>query len=241
MSKYLGRAVQRGVDAVLRATDTPPSMDTIQRYLDHAKTAEDQRRLGVVGAVPMTEPARGSIQSWRETIYTIIADGTAVTAAARTILVPDFKLPTNYLYQGRTLKYTLFGRTSSVITTPGTFVMSLMWNGSAGTVLAASGAWAPDPTAASTNIAWYTEYYMVCRSIGTSGSAFTMGRMSLGDYDDATATTLQGNLNMVQFPDVPAAVTIDTTLATPPLSPCITPSLTTSSTTCHIAILEALT
>jgi hypothetical protein len=227
-------AVQRGTDAALRAVDAPPSLDSIQRYLDLSRAAEGDPTSGV-----LRQPPRASMQSWRETLYTVIADGTAVTAAAATILVPDFTLPANYLYPGRTLKYTLFGRTSSVITTPGTFVMSLRL-GVGGTVMATSGAWAPDPTAASTNIAWWVEYYTVCRSVGSSGTCFTMGRMSLGDYDDATVTTIVGNLNMTQFPDVPATATVNTTIANA-WSPCITPSLTTSSTTCHIAVLEALT
>ena len=82
------------------------------------------------------------------------------------------------MYQGRVLKYTLFGKMSSPVTTLGTFVQSLNWGGSGGIVLAASGAWAPDPTAASTNIAWFVEYYLVCRAVGsgTSGSMLTFGR-----------------------------------------------------------------
>ena len=214
-------------------------MYSIRDLLALSKKHDEVRSRGVLEGY-LYQPPRNSLQSWRETLYVTIADGTAVTAAARTILVPDFSLPGNYLYPGRALKYTLFGRMTSPITTPGTFVHSLMYGGAGGTVLAASGAYAPDPTAASANIAWYVEYYSICRSIGASGTQFTMGRMSLGDYDDATATTLKGNLDMHQFPDVPAAVTINTTAASA-LSPCVTPSLGTGSVTCHMAILEALT
>lgn len=178
---------------------------------------------------------RASMQSWRECLYTTIADGTAVTAAARTILVPDFTLPGNYLYPGRTLKYTLYGRMSSPITTPGTFVFSLMWGGAAGVVLAASAALAPDTAAASTNVAWRAEFLMVCRSVGPTGTAFTMGHLWHNDMQ-ATAAAL----NMATFPDAPAAVTIDTTTAKA-ISPTVTPSLTTGSVTAHIAVLEAVT
>jgi hypothetical protein len=235
MGRRFKTAVQRATDAVLRAADTPPSLESIQRYLDASKAAEANKLDGGDFWVP----ARASLQSWQEAIYVTIADGTAVTAAAETILVPDITLPANYMYQGRALHYMLWGRTSSVITTPGTFTMRQRWGGAAGVSMAASGAYAPDPTAASTNIAWYCEYWTVCRSIGTSGTSFTMGRMSLGDYDDATATSLQGNLNMHQFPDVPATATIDTTIAKA-LSATIQPSLTTSSTTCHMAILTSM-
>lgn len=232
-------AVGRGVDLVKRHADTGPSLDRIDRWLELSRLEEEKRRQAIERGEYYLAP-HASLQSWNETLYTVIADGTAVTAAARTILVPDFTLPANYLYPGRTLHYLVMGRTSSVITTPGTFVMSLMWGGSGGVVMAASGAYAPDPTAASTNIAFYVEYYSVCRSVGTSGTSFTMGRMSLGDYDDASATTIVGNLNMHQFPDVPATATVDTTIAKA-ISPCITPSLGTSTTTAHMAILTAMT
>src|SRR4029079_14537747 len=106
----------------------------------------------------MFRGARASSQGWEECIYATIADGTAVTAAAETILVPDFTLPANYMYQGRALKYTLMGRTSTVITTPGTWTHRLRWGGVAGVAMAASGALVPDPTAASTIIAWWVEY-----------------------------------------------------------------------------------
>jgi hypothetical protein len=231
-------AVQRATDKALRAVDAPPSLDSIQRYLDLSRAAEGDRTAGGV----LLQAPRASMQSWRETLYVTIADGTAVTAAAtRTILVPSFTLPANYLYPGRTLKYTLFGRASSAVTTPGTFVHSLIYGTAAGgVVLAASGAWAPETGTVATNLAWYCEYYSVCRSVGSSGTQFTMGRMSLSDYDSTSAATLRGNLGMVQFPDVPAVATVDTTTATA-LNPCVTNSLSTASVTAHIAILEALT
>jgi hypothetical protein len=184
---------------------------------------------------------RGSMQSWREVLYTITADGVAVvTPAVATILVPDFSLPANYLYPGRTLKYKLLGRQSTVITTPGTYTWALRYGGVGGTVLATSAALAPDPTAASTAVPWALEFWTVCRSVGSSGSMFTMGRINHSDIDDATVATLKADLDSDLFPASAAAVTINTTTANA-LSPCVTPSVTTGSITCHIAILEALT
>lgn len=187
---------------------------------------------------------RASIQSWRETLYSIIADGAQVlNTTTETIMVPDFSIPANYMYQGRTLKYTLFFDQSFVITTPGTSTLRLRWGGVAGTVLAASGAFAPDPTAAQTTRSGCVEWYVVCRSIGTAGSMFTMGRMWLNDYDDASATSLQGNLNMTVAPtNAPAVVSsLDTTTAKA-LSPTVAHSVATATTqtTCHLAVLEAL-
>lgn len=237
--------------------ERPAAYELLQSRLDRAESQEEAERIQVVignlergwslsrgtvesllgGGLP-----KNSMQSWRETLYATVADGTAVTAAAKTILVPDFTLPANYMYQGRVLKYTLFGKMSSAITTPGTFVHSLNWGGSGGIVLAASGAWAPDPTAASTNIAWRVEYDLVCRLVGsgTSGTILTFGQMDLKDYDDASATSLKGNLDMMTFPDAAAAVGVDTTSAKA-LSPTVTPSVATGSVTAMLAVLEALT
>lgn len=182
---------------------------------------------------------RGSMQSWRESLYVTIADGTAVTAAAIAVLVPDFSLPANYLYPGRLLQYTLLGRQSTVITTPGTYTWALKWGGTGGTTLATSGAISPDVTAASTNVAWWNEYWMVCRSVGTSGSAFTFGWVYHTDLEDASSATLVTELNKAVYPAANAAVTINTTTANA-LSPCVTPSVATGSITCNMAWLEAL-
>jgi hypothetical protein len=183
------------------------------------------------------------MQTWRQTLYTTIADGTAVTAAAETVLVPDYTLPAGFLYPGALLKYTLFGRMSTAITTPGTWIWRLRWGGVGGTALATSGTIVPDPTAASTNIAWYVEFYMQCRSVGTAGTALTWGKMWQNDIDDGAAavanlTTALNNQHAV-FPDAAAAVSIDTTTAKA-LSPTITPSVATGTITCHHALLESL-
>jgi hypothetical protein len=180
---------------------------------------------------------RCSMQSWEEVLYAITADGAAAGASAsKTILVPDFTLPAGFLYPGRVLKYTLLGKLSTAAT-PGTWTMSLNWGGTGGTVLATSAAYTPG--ASLTNIAWWIEYFMTCRSIGTSGTAVTMGKMNLGGYS-TTAATFAAQADLEQFPDAPAAVTIDTTTAKA-LTPAITPSVTTGSMTALIAYLEALT
>lgn len=227
------------------------TFDLVKQRLAEAETPEDRAGWATVlqnlekgWQVRGAYEPRSSLQTWRETLYATIADGTQVlNTVTETICVPNYTIPAGYLYQGRVLKYTLLFDLSTVITTPGTVTLSLRWNGVAGTVLAVSGAYAPDPTAASTTVTGYAEYYMVCRSVGTSGSAFTMGRMWLNDYDDASATTIVGNLNMHVIPaSAPAAVTIDTTAAVP-LSPTVKFSVATATTqyTNHIAILESLT
>jgi hypothetical protein len=193
------------------------------------------------GMIPAWQQPRGGLQSWRETLYATIADGTAVTAAAETIMVPDFTFPANYLYPGRVLKYTLWGKYSTVITTPGTITQRLRWGGVGGTSLAASGAYAPDPTAASTDLTFYTEYFLVCRATGTSAASLAFGRTWLPDIDDATVTTIKGNLDMHTIPaSAPATTNINTTTANA-LSPTWTQSVATGSMTCMFATIESLT
>jgi len=186
---------------------------------------------------------RASVQSWEETIYNTLADGTAVTAAAETIMFPIFTLPANYLYPGRALKWTVFGRQSTAAVTPGTITFKLAYSatGLGAVVMAASGAFAPDVTAAATNLTFMLEWWTQCRTVGTAGTGLTFGRMEWSDYDDVTTTGLVANLNMRMAPTAtPAVATIDTTVARS-LNPTYTPSLTTASMTAHWALLEALT
>lgn len=169
--------------------------------------------------------------------------GTQITGSlTETILIPDYTFAADTVQPGDVYKYTIFLDNSTVITTPGTIIHRLRWGGVAGVSLAASGAFAPDPTAASTNVSGFVEYYMVIRSIGAAGTAMTMGRMCLSDYDDASVTTIVGNLNMSVIPtSAPVVATIDTT-ASKALSATVTHSVSTAGTNtqAHIAILETL-
>jgi hypothetical protein len=191
---------------------------------------------------------RNSLQTWEETLYAPLADGaTYTTPAAEATIFPIFTLPANYLYPGRLLKWTVMGRLSSAITTPGTFIWKLSYSatGLGAVAVATTGAFAPDPTAAATTLPWMYEAWMICRSIGTSGTGFGWIRLELGgDYDDASATTLKGNLDMTLGGSAgvgaPATVAIDTTVARA-LNPTYTPSVTTASMTGHVGFLEAIT
>lgn len=188
---------------------------------------------------------RGSLQSWEEVIYNPTqADGTAVTASGtETIMLPIFTLPANYLYAGRALKWTVFGRQSTAITTPGTitFKESYSASGVGSVTVVTSGAFAPDPTAAATNLTFMLEIWTWCRAVGTSGTVIGIGRIEWSDYDDASAATIVGNLNMRMMPtSAPATATVDTTVARA-LSPTYTSSVGTASMTAHGGFLEALT
>lgn len=188
-------------------------------------------------------------QNWEQIVTPerVLTSAGTTTSLATTEqdLAQPYPCPADFFEVGTTLKWTLLGTISTVITTPGTITMKLRYGSSstAGTVLAASGAYAPDPTAASTTGSYFIQYYLVCRSVGVSGTVMCMGQMNLGDYDDASATTIVGNLNMGSIPaSAPAVATIDTTVGTNFLRPTVTFSVATAGTTAtnQISILESL-
>jgi hypothetical protein len=215
---------------------------TLRRAPDHVrenllKSRERGNRSVKLG------PVAGS-QGWVDTPFALLADGVAVGASsAETIMFPIFPLPANYFYPGRTMRWTVMGRQSTVITTPGTITLRLSYSASGvgAVVVGASGAFAPDPTAAATNLTFILQWWAITRAQGTSGSMMGWGSIGWTDFDDASAAALVGNLNMNNAPTAtPAVATVDTTLSRA-LNPSYQSSVTTASMTCHAAILEALT
>lgn len=185
--------------------------------------------------------------TWRDVLTprrVLAADGTQIlNTSSETIMVPDFTFAADYFEVGDAFKYTILYDHSTVITTPGTHTFRLRYGGVAGTAMATSGAFAPDPTAASTTVSEMLEYWFVCRATGSAGSFFTMGRYTPNDFDDASVAALVGNLNMLMIPpSAPAVVgSLDTTAAKA-ISPTYQSSVATATTqvTSHIAILESL-
>jgi hypothetical protein len=238
--------------------ETNVALDMIEARLATAKVPEERERLLAIAGnlergwqirqdalerLTVSSAPRASMQTWRETVWATVASDTAITAAAETAMTPGFNFPGNYFYAGRIVKMTLWGMISTVITTPGTITIKLRAGagGTTGTTLVTSGAYAPDPTAASTQLSTYVEFYTTVRATGTAAASITMGRMWLSDYDDASATSIVGNLNMHTIPpSAPATVNIDTT-ATNTWSPTFTQSVATGSYTNLMTIIEALT
>lgn len=212
---------------------------SVAEYLEKSRAEAELHDKGVTEGF-YAPPMMNSLASWEEVLYAPIADGTAVTAAAETIMVPNYTLPANYFIPGRTVRYMLFGRLSTVITTPGTITTRLRYGGVAGVALAAGGAYAPDSTAASTNLTFWVEWWAVCRSAGTTGTVMCCGRQFLNDMDDASVAAAVANTAMSVMPvSAPATATIDTTVASA-LSPTWTQSVATGSMTVHLAVLESM-
>lgn len=183
---------------------------------------------------------RASSNSWEEMIYRTVADSTAVTnVSTEQNMLTDADvpvLPAKFLTPGKVMRWCIFGRSSTVVTTPGTIIFRLRWGTlAAGTIMVASKAQRPKTTV-STNMAAEVEIIFVCRSEGPTGSVFAYGNSQMANtIGDAAAQ--QESI----WPDVPAAVTIDTTLATA-CRPTIQHSVATATTawTTHMARLEAL-
>lgn len=242
----------------MTAPSSQPGLDLIEQRLKTTTRPEERERLLAIAGnlergwqirqdalerLTVSSAPMGSMQTWRETLMATTASDTAITAAAETAMTPGFTFPANYFYAGRVIKMTLWGMNSTAITTPGTIILKLRAGagGTTGTTLATSGTYAPDPTAASTQVSTYTEFYTTIRASGTAAATITMGRMWLSDFDDASAATIVGNLNMHAIPpSAPATVNLDTTAANT-WSATFTQSAATGSHTNLMTILEALT
>jgi hypothetical protein len=207
------------------------------------------RLLERAGQLKGRREPRASGNTWEEALYVADAAGTQIlNSTTEAAIFPSAKIPVvpkagpGSWYPGKAMKWTVFFDVSFVITTPGTLTLRQRQNTIGGTAMAASGAYAPDPTAALATRSGWAEFVTVCRSTGAAGTTITMGRMAIADVDDASATTLQGNLNMGVIPaNGPAPVTTDTT-ADLTLLPTAQFSVSTATTqlTGHIGFLESL-
>jgi hypothetical protein len=183
---------------------------------------------------------RNSGLGWEEVIYTPNADGTAITSATETILLPDFSIPASYMTVGKILKYTIMGRVSTVITTPGVITLALRWGGVAGVVMATSAGFIPDVTAASTNLTFMVEWWTQQRTVGVAGTSMTFGRIEMPDPNDATIADFVIEYNKRLAPAAtPAVATVDTTIDKL-LSATFDQTVATGSAQAHIGILEAV-
>lgn len=113
-----------------------------------------------------------------ETLASINADGTALTAAARASLTQGagatmgrFTMPANKLKVGDQLLLRASGRISCVVTTPGTARFDI----SAGATVIFDTLAMPLNVVAKTNVAWNLDVLGTVRAIGTTGNIFWQG------------------------------------------------------------------
>lgn len=119
-----------------------------------------------------------SVGYW-ETLSTVQADGTALTAAARASLLQGsaktglYTMAPNRLRIGDVLRIRASGRISSVVTTPGTARFDLSWGvgGTAGMDTLAISL----NTAVQTTVPWILDMEGVVRAVGNTGNMFWQG------------------------------------------------------------------
>ena len=120
-----------------------------------------------------------SRQFWSETVAWATASGTAVAnTSSETILVPNTTIPANFLQDGRALRIRAFG-SYGTNSTP-SCVISLRWNGVAGTILGKTGLnvlTSGVGGGASMTAQWSFEAIIQTRLNGATGTLWTMGEM----------------------------------------------------------------
>ena len=157
-----------------------------------------------------------------EPLCTLIADGTAITAAVRTSLTTGAisqaarsTLAANRLRIGDMIMVEASGRISSVVTTPGTAQFDLAFGASLGVAVMNSGAILLDTVAAHTNVGWTLKMDGTVRNIGTAASIFWQGSWICEDILGVPATAPKGVLTASLPWNTPPALgaTFDSTVA----------------------------
>jgi len=113
-------------------------------------------------------------QGWAEAVISAEVDGTALTASTTpTSILPAaarVTIPPNFLKIGSLFLLRAHGRVSNIVTTPGTLTLSARF----GAVIVANGGAMALNIVAKTNVPWYLEWLLTCRSIGGGTSATMM-------------------------------------------------------------------
>jgi hypothetical protein len=184
-----------------------------------------------------------SYQSWQETLAVGLTDGPTLVAAAAASCIPTaakITLPTNFFQIGRVLNIKASGRISSVITTPGTARFDVRVGG---IVVADSQAILLDTVAAHTNVGWFLELFLTCRSVGngTNGTLFMQGKWACEDLLGTPASAPKGVLQaLLPWNAAPAVGTGFDTTAANTLDMFFTQTVATGSMTLHQYRVESL-
>jgi len=110
-----------------------------------------------------------------QVIASSYTDGPTLTAAAAASCLPTYiptTLPAGYWQIGRIWRLTASGRISCVVTTPGIARFDLRF----AAVVAWDSLAIPLNIVAKTNVPWYLEVILTCRSVGSGTSATLIGQ-----------------------------------------------------------------
>lgn len=207
---------------------------------DKVVNSLEKARLERAGYGPMLKAGLGYV----ECLASAIVDGTAVTAAAKTLAAPTILLPGNYLQPGgipgRTMRLVVSGRHTTAATI-GTLILGV---GHATTNVVntvdwcKTGAMAMDATV-QTATQWRLEAGGHTRSVGSAGTVFWTGETSSAAHSAFTAANAALRYMGSAGSATPAAATVDMTVPAY-LSLAATWSTVNQSLTTHRFVLEAL-
>lgn len=175
-----------------------------------------------------------SLQSWQESLITAQVDGSAITAASATSMLPaaaKYTLPANYFQIGRKLQIKAAGRISSVITTPGTARFDVRFGA---TVVFDGLAILLDSVAAHTNVGWALDIELTCRAIGSSANLMGVGTWICEDILGVPASAPKGCLTaLLPWNSAPAVGNNFDSTATQQVDLFFTQTVATGSVTLH--------
>src|SRR4051812_47696458 len=145
-------------------------------------------------------------RSFKEVASVAQVDGTAITAAAATTLLPPAAkqtFPASFFNTiGQQVRITASGRISSVITTPGTARFDFRLGG---TAVFDGLAILLDSVAAHTNVGWWLDILLTLRVVGSTAQFFGQGFWTCEDILGVPATAPKGVLSaMLPWNSAPA-------------------------------------
>lgn len=179
-----------------------------------------------------------------QVIASAYTDGPALTAAATASMVPTYvptTIPAGYWQIGRIWRITAAGRISQAVTTPGTARFDLRM----GAVTAWDSLAIPLNIVAKTNVNWFLQVLLTCRSVGTGTSATLFGQgfwLSEANLLTPVPSTGPGpGGQLLPYNTAPVVGTgFDSTIANA-LDFRWTQNVATGSMTCHQWMIEQMT
>jgi hypothetical protein len=179
-----------------------------------------------------------------QVIASAYTDGPTLTAAAAASALPTYvptSIPAGYWQIGRIWRLTAAGRISTVVTTPGTARFDLRL----GAVTAWDSLAIPLNIVAKTNVNWWLQVMLSCRSVGTGTSATLFGQgFWLSEANILTALPATGpgpGGSLLPFNTAPVVGTgFDSTIANA-LDFRFTQTVATGSMTMHQFMIEQMT
>ncbi len=178
------------------------------------------------------------------TVLSTYSDGPTLTAAAAASLLPTYApttIPAGYWQIGRVWRVSMSGRISCVVTTPGTARYDIRF----GAITVFDTLAMPLNIVAKTNVSWWLDVLLTCRSAGTGTTATLFGqgwwRSEASILTALPATGPGPGGQSVPYNTAPVVGTgFDSTIANA-LDIRFTQTVATGSMTCHQALIEELT